>query len=252
MKYSSFFDSGSTSDKIYHHGYHRIYPWFLNNFLHLDEISLLEIGVDEQNSIGLWRSFFQNAKITVMDIDSKEVEQAKFVQLDQSSKEQLENYAKDNIEIHDIIVDDGSHVPEHQVITLLSLWKTLKPGGVYIIEDIETSYWGKSKIYGYNFNSKKLNLVDEFSKMTSIINSEFILKKTKSSTSNNLNNLMYDVELLTFAYNCIILVKKSPDFSNFYNREYRFGHMISSRKINFKNVITFVKRAMFKLFNGNF
>ena len=33
-----------------------------------------------------------------------------------------------------MIVDDGSHVPEHQQATLEGLWSALKPGGVYIIE----------------------------------------------------------------------------------------------------------------------
>ena len=42
----------------------------------------------------------------------------------------------------DVIIDDGSHIPWHQIFTLETIFDTfLKDGGVYIIEDIETSYW---------------------------------------------------------------------------------------------------------------
>lgn len=33
-----------------------------------------------------------------------------------------------------MIIDDGSHLPEHQWTTIEALWRTIKPGGVYIIE----------------------------------------------------------------------------------------------------------------------
>ena len=41
----------------------------------------------------------------------------------------------------DIIIDDGSHVPYHQVFSFFSLWKAVVPGGLYVIEDVETNYW---------------------------------------------------------------------------------------------------------------
>ena len=50
----------------------------------------------------------------------------------------------------DMIVDDGSHIPSHMILSLVALWNTLKPGGVYVMEDIETSYWqNHAGIYGY-------------------------------------------------------------------------------------------------------
>ena len=46
----------------------------------------------------------------------------------------------------DVILDDGSHVPEHQILTINKLWKLVKPfPGIYIIEDLQTSYWKKAK-----------------------------------------------------------------------------------------------------------
>jgi hypothetical protein len=49
-----------------------------------------------------------------------------------------------------LIIDDGSHLPPHQLSTLsILLDQLLQPGGVYIVEDIETSYWISDRIYGY-------------------------------------------------------------------------------------------------------
>ena len=53
----------------------------------------------------------------------------------------------------DIIIDDGSHLPWHQLLTFEIMFETwLKPGGLYVIEDVETSYWDGTnpRIYGYD------------------------------------------------------------------------------------------------------
>lgn len=39
----------------------------------------------------------------------------------------------------DVIIDDGSHFNEHQIATAKQLIKTVAPGGVYVIEDIQSS-----------------------------------------------------------------------------------------------------------------
>ncbi|MDR1647626.1 MAG: class I SAM-dependent methyltransferase, partial [Zoogloeaceae bacterium] len=41
----------------------------------------------------------------------------------------------------DIVVDDGSHVCGDVIATFLNLFPRLASGGVYIIEDLSTSYW---------------------------------------------------------------------------------------------------------------
>jgi hypothetical protein len=245
MQYKDFFQAGLKSDKIQHHGYHRIYPWFLNNFLHIEKVNILEIGVDEQNSIHLWIDFFKDSEVTVMDIDDKNVENVKFVKLDQSSKNELENYAINNLNSHHLIIDDGSHVPEHQMMTLVHLWKTLKPGGVYIVEDVETSYWGRSSIYGYNFNSNNNSFVSRVIKKVEKVNSEFYHSKEKRTKDRLFNELMNEVEIVSFAYNCIILVKKNNEFAEYYNRNYRNKNYINkNRNIRFllRSILTFLKK----------
>ena len=45
----------------------------------------------------------------------------------------------------DMIVDDGGHTMNQQITTFEALWPTIRPGGVYVIEDLSTSY---SSSYG--------------------------------------------------------------------------------------------------------
>jgi hypothetical protein len=45
----------------------------------------------------------------------------------------------------DIVVDDGSHVAAHVLRSFEFLWPLLRPGGMYVIEDLCTSYY---KSYG--------------------------------------------------------------------------------------------------------
>ena len=41
----------------------------------------------------------------------------------------------------DIVIDDGSHVNRHVHHSFRTLWPHLAPGGLYVVEDLQTSYW---------------------------------------------------------------------------------------------------------------
>ena len=41
----------------------------------------------------------------------------------------------------DVVIDDGSHVSKHVVSSLSAIFPLLAEGGLYIIEDLATSYW---------------------------------------------------------------------------------------------------------------
>ena len=97
--------------------------------------------------------------IDILPIEIKD-KNINFFRVDQSKENELVHFALNVNTKFDVIIDDGSHVPEHQLLTLKILWNSLKESGVYIIEDIETSYWGRSSIYGYKFNSNKVNTVN--------------------------------------------------------------------------------------------
>lgn len=40
----------------------------------------------------------------------------------------------------DLIIDDGGHTMSQQMTSLKTLWRAVKPGGIFFIEDLHTSY----------------------------------------------------------------------------------------------------------------
>ena len=231
----------SNSDKIAHHGYHRFYPWFLAH-LRGQDINLLEIGIDKTESLKLWKAYFRKVNLHGIDIDGKDFDGTEVTlhKVDQSNAVELESFA-DSVGItFDVILDDGSHVPEHQMLTINKLWNLVKPGGIYIIEDIETSYWKKSGIYGYYFNAKKNGIMHNLYDLVDVINSEFSKKNIQKTLVKHFGE---EVEMVTFAQNCIILVKKDyQNFSQYYDRDYRFNG-----EINYHSIQNLPKRIFRKL-----
>ena len=58
-----------------------------------------------------------------------------FVKCDLSVREEVEGLAE-IIEGCDVVIDDASHVAEHQRLCFGLLFPSVKPGGVYIVEDL--------------------------------------------------------------------------------------------------------------------
>ena len=106
-------------------------------------------------------------------------------------------------------------LPEHQLLTFNKLFPVLEENGVYIIEDIETSYWTKNGLYGYKTNygyKHPKSIVELFKNVIDCVNNEFMLK-TIATPIKHLDM----IKSITFAYNCIIIVKHKS-----IKRNYRF------------------------------
>lgn len=97
----------------------------------------------EGKSLRLWRSFFPRAQIAAIDIYDKTHLSRGRVQVYQCS--QVDQPGLDRIaRIYggfDIVIDDGSHLNEHQIRSFEILFPHLRPGGLYLVEDTQTSYW---------------------------------------------------------------------------------------------------------------
>jgi 8-demethyl-8-alpha-L-rhamnosyltetracenomycin-C 2'-O-methyltransferase len=126
-------------------GIHRYTPHYERYFEPLRDrlLTVLEIGIHTGASLRMWKRFFRRAIIFGLDIvDSSHYAEQRITPLlaDQSSSESLERVAEQTGPL-DIVIDDGSHVPAHIITSFHSLFPKLRPGGLYIIEDLQTSYW---------------------------------------------------------------------------------------------------------------
>jgi hypothetical protein len=106
---------------------------------------MLEIGVSHGGSLQMWRRYFgRGSTIVGIDINPRVAELAgPGIEIhigDQSDPAFLarlgEQYGP-----FDIVLDDGSHQPIHQIASVEHLWPYVADGGVYIVEDLHTNYW---------------------------------------------------------------------------------------------------------------
>lgn len=98
-------------------------------------------------SLYSWRDYFTKAVVIGLDIAPEaliEGERIECYYTDQSRESELEKTVSNINTKHgtdlsyDLILDDGSHIVEHMVLTFNVLRKYVKPGGFYIIEDIKS------------------------------------------------------------------------------------------------------------------
>lgn len=122
--------------------------------------TLLEIGLALGDSIRLWDEYFDNSVIVGVDISLvfqplsyKNV--VKLIQADAtkpSITDTLSDYS------FDVIIDDGSHMENDQVSTFNMLKHKVKPGGVYIIEDILALDSNRSRFESLHSNCEIVDL----------------------------------------------------------------------------------------------
>lgn len=114
-------------------------------------------ATQEGHSIPLWLAFLPHANLTVIEFVAKCAEDfmandplkigselQRRVQMfrgDQSRKEDLlAVVAQPSVGTQDVIIDDGGHSMQQQLVTLRTLLPWVKPGGIFIMEDLQSSY----------------------------------------------------------------------------------------------------------------
>lgn len=145
-------------------GEHHYIPYYKTHFspFRYKKISLLEIGVGGYdrpdkggNSLRMWKRYFPFGKIYSIDIYDKSPQEEKRIKIFKGSQIDHDFLDKviDNIgNPLDIIIDDGSHINGHVIDSFQYLFPKLNHGGIYIIEDTQTSYWDD-----YSGDSNNLN-----------------------------------------------------------------------------------------------
>ena len=142
--------------------YFEVYDRHFDRYRNQD-IVVLEIGIDQGGSLQMWKNYFgEKAKIYGIDINPKckefEEDNIQIFIGSQSDKKFLKEI-KSFIPPLDILIDDGGHTMKQQIITFDLLFDHIKEDGVYLCEDLHTSYWLN---YGGGF--KRRGTFIEFSK----------------------------------------------------------------------------------------
>lgn len=119
--------------------YFDIYHRHLNKFRGR-EVCVLEIGIFSGGSLGMWRSYL-GPKCNIVGVDIEpackvyEGDRMRVFIGDQADRNFWKTL-REQVPVVDILIDDGGHVPEQQIVTLEEMLPHLSPGGVFICEDV--------------------------------------------------------------------------------------------------------------------
>ena len=124
--------------------YFEVYDRHFQKYRNTD-VTVLEIGVSQGGSLQMWKNYFgDKAKIFGIDInpDCKNLEEGNIkIFIGSQSDRSFLREVKAQIPPIDILIDDGGHTMSQQIITYEELFHSIKDNGVYLCEDIHSSYW---------------------------------------------------------------------------------------------------------------
>jgi predicted O-methyltransferase YrrM len=102
---------------------------------------VLEVGVQTGGSLLLWRDYFPAAEVVGVDRNPSPAggERIRCLQADAYTDETVESLRA--LGPFDVLIDDGSHALEHLKFFAARYTELLAPGGVLVIEDVETIDW---------------------------------------------------------------------------------------------------------------
>lgn len=217
--------TGKVSDKweSYLYTYDEILQPYKNK-----PISLLEIGVQNGGSLEIWEKFFlKGSKFIGMDIDPKcmslkyKSNKVNVLIGDASQKKSIKKVT-DKISSFDIIIDDGSHFNKHMIQSFCLYFPYLKKDGIYVIEDMHTSYWFS---HGGHVNHP-FSAISFFKNLSDIINYEFWGKDKELRQS----------VLIPFfkEYNCTISEK---ELSNIHSIKFLNSMCVIEKKTGDQNLL---------------
>lgn len=143
-------DKGSRKHR-YTELYHMLFSPFRDR-----EVTLLEMGlmiggpehgasadreVAAPPSVAMWLEYFPKGRVIGLDVSdffAHQTDRFRFVRCDMDEREEIGRAAAEIAALGapDIVIDDASHASAHQQDAFLALFPALKPGGLYVIEDL--------------------------------------------------------------------------------------------------------------------
>ena len=113
-------------------------------------LNILEIGIGGEGyphlggeSLRMWKAYFRRSQIVGIDLYDKSKLREARIDTHRCSQDDSQAFIRLSNQYggFDIIIDDGSHMNEHVIKTFHTLFPIMRPNGIYVVEDIQTSYW---------------------------------------------------------------------------------------------------------------
>ena len=169
-------------------------------------MEVLEIGSFKGNAVAAFFFYLKKSKIYSADIfpdlylyKSNRIEN---FFIDNSKKEDLEALVNEGNRKYDLIIEDAGHYLKDQIITLFILFKSLKKGGLYVVEDLDFPDTRKDM----NLHNEKPTLKNILEKIKNNedFKSRYVLDKEKLYFLSNLES----IDIFNGKYNQIAFIKK--------------------------------------------
>ena len=147
------------------------------------KITILEIGIAKGGSLRMWKNYFSSDS-TIVGIDINP-ECKKF------EKDNIKTYIGNQTDVNflssvikeigkpDIIIDDGGHTSNQQIISFNYLYGHLNDKGIYLVEDTHASYHSdfQDRQYGFTFMDYAKSLADKLNLCYNTMIIKYIKKK---------------------------------------------------------------------------
>ncbi len=187
------------------HSYHHFYEKYFKPIKN-QSLNILEIGSFKGNATAAFYFYFKNSKIISCDLypdfftyRSSRIKQLK---IDNSSEAQLNlNFLEKNINF-DIIIEDAGHYFKDQIISLFMLFRCLKSGGIFVVEELD-----------FPDTREDMNILEEKPTLRDILfcvknnqdfNSKYITNDQKKYFLDNVSQ----IEIFKGAFNEIVFIIK--------------------------------------------
>jgi hypothetical protein len=195
-----------------YHGYSEVYDAVLDQ-IRFDVSKILEIGIDKGGSLRMWKDYFPNAIVHGADVKAYQFFQEDRIYThfaNQSSADDLNNLIKKIGTDIDVVIDDGGHDVIHQQITLGLLFKHVRSGGVYIVEDLHTSFlheWLKNHDLKSDYEYTAYNVLKRLED-TKKLETPYITAEDSAYIQNNVSDIrIYDMKDDREHITCILIKK---------------------------------------------
>lgn len=207
-------------------------------------IKMIEVGIQDGGSLKIWQEYFgKNSEIIGVDLnpECKKFEENNIkIFIGSQSDKFFWKGLFNKIGNVDLIIDDGGHMNDQQIITAVSCIPYINDGGMLITEDVHASYLKR-----FN-NPSKYSFINFVKKSIDDINSLFPNLKKFSYSINQFVFSIQNFESMTVFFidrkRCKMIKQEINEGEKFYHKDYREHDYETNIFKNFKLFSTIKKK----------